>query len=457
MLNLLFAAALPIPFGFVQGLTVLALALLVVLSSFASYLRLLTRRLTPVAARKVFPPHSARRAGADRERVGVSISALHGALMAGFAAGLAILVSGGDPQHPWVNVGTTLLIVVSVIAIFDQLIPFVLVARHDEPELILLGWRKFLRAVEFVALPLTFPILISTTIRRLLEADEPEPEPATPQEDLQELLAVGAQEGLIEKEEGKMLQSVVEFGETLVREIMTPRHEIAALEIDSTVEDLRELYREKRHSKIPVYRETLDRIEGLVSVTDLVELPPESQKTATLRSLLRPAPFVPETKRNADLLRELQRSTTQLAIVIDEYGGVAGLVTLEDLLEEIVGEIRDEVEPHERDIMQESPQAYVVAGHTELAQLAETLGWPIEAGDYSTVAGLVLAQLGHVPRQGERVETQGLDLEVVEANPRAVLKVRVRVPSARRRPEAARPPGPAAAPGARAERTASGA
>ena len=441
------AAELQIPTLVVRGVEGLALALLVGMSSLASYLRLLMRRLTPMAARKVFPPHGAGRAGADRERVGVSISALHGALMAVFAAGLAILVFREDPRHPWVDLGTAVLIVLGVIAIFDQLIPFVLVARHDEPEMILLEWGGILRATVLLAAPLTFPILISTTIRRLLDADEPEAVPATPQEDLQELLEVGAQEGLIEKEEGEMLQSVVEFGGTLVREIMTPRPEIAALEIDSSVEDLRALYREKRHTKIPVYRDTLDQVEGLVNVGDLVELPPEDQKRATLRSLLRPAPFVPETKRNADLLRELQRSTTQLAIVIDEYGSVSGLVTLEDLLEEIVGEIRDEVEPHDRDIMQETPQSYMVAGHTELAQLAERLGRPIEGEDCSTVAGLVLAHLGHLPRPGEKVEAQGLHLEVVEANPRTVLKVRVRVPATRRRPEMGRPPGQAAAPG----------
>ncbi|HUI43710.1 MAG TPA: hemolysin family protein [Terriglobia bacterium] len=440
----------------IHGLDILALAVLVALSSFASYLRLLMRRLAPVAARKVFPPHAAGRVGADRERVGISISALHGALMAGFAAGLAIVVWDGNPQGAWVDLGTTVLIVLGVIAIFDQLIPFVLVARHDEPEKILAEWGGLLRATVFLAAPLTFPILVSTTIRRLLEADAPEAGPATPQEDLQELLEVGAQEGLIQREEGEMLQSVVAFGDTLVREIMTPRPEIAALEAEASIEDLRALYREKRHSRIPVYRDTLDQIDGLVSVGDLVELPPEAQERATLQSLLRPVPFVPETKRNADLLRELQRSTTQLAIVIDEYGSVAGLVTLEDLLEEIVGEIRDEVEPHERDIIQESAHTYGVAGHTELARLAEVLDLPIEAGEYSTVAGLVLAELGHVPRPGEKVETQGLTLEVLEATPRAVLRVRVRVPATRRTSEAPPPPAQSAAPGAGGVRRVSG-
>lgn len=427
----------------VQALIILALAALVTLSSFASYLRLLMRRLTPVAARKVFPDCNGGHVGRDRERIGISISALHGALMACFAAGLGVLVLSGYPGRPWEALGTTLLIVLGVIAVFDQLIPFILVARHDEPEKILLDWCPLLRRLVYLALPLTFPILISTTISRLLEAGEPDSEPATPQEDLQELLEVGEQEGLIEKEEGEMLQSVVQFGDKLVREIMTPRPEIAALEIDTSVEDLRTLFREKRHLRFPVYRGSLDRIEGIASILDLMELPPEAQARATLQSLIRPAPLVPETKRSGALLREMQRSTNQLAIVIDEYGSVTGLITLEDLVEEIVGEIRDEVEPHERDIVRESAHSFVAAGHTELGRIGDAVGQPVEAEGCSTVAGLVLSHLGHVPLPGEKAEAQGLSFEVLEANPRTVLKVRVRVtdgspPAAAREPSHSR-------------------
>jgi putative hemolysin len=424
----------------VDILAVVALSLLVGLGSFASYLRLLMRRLTPVAARKVFPPPGNGHVVADRERIGISISALHGALMLFFATGLALLVFTQRPDHPWEDLGTTLLIGLGVIAVFDQLIPFVLVARHDEPEKILLQWSGLLRASVNLALFLTFPILVSTTINRLLEADEPEAEPPTPQEDLQELLEVGAQEGLIAKEEGEMLQSVVEFGDTQVREVMTPRPEIAALDMDASVEDLRALFREKRHTRFPVYRDTLDQIEGVVSMGDLMELAPDAQAQATLRALVRPVDFVPETKRSKDLLKELQKSTKQIVLVIDEYGSVTGLVTIEDLIEEIVGEIRDEVEPHERDIVTEAPHSYLVAGHTEIAQLAEAVGRPLESGDYSTVAGLVLAHLGRVPLRGEKVETQGLVIEVLEANARAVLKVRVRLAADRGGAEPALPP-----------------
>lgn len=412
-------------------LTVAWVALLVallVLGSVASYLRLLMRRLTPVGARVVFGHRENGPIRPSRERVGVSISALHGATMHLFAVGLTGLLIWRRPEHLWSDIGTALLIVLSAVAIADQLIPFLLVARHDEPELILEQWESVLRWVVLGALPLTFPILISTTIARLLESTEPEPEPPSPQENLVELIATGEQEGLIQKGDRELLQSVVEFGDLVAREVMTPRPEIAAIEINSTLEELRGLFRLKRLTRYPVYSGQMDHIEGFISVRDLMELSPEEQKRSTLRNLVRPVPFVPETKPIHELLKELQQSTTQMAIVIDEYGSVSGLITIEDLVEQIVGEIRDEVEPHARDIIKESASSYILAGHTDLAQVADEVHVPLQGNDFSTVAGLVMNQLGHVPAAGEKVESHGLTFEVLEANQRTVLKVRMMVP-----------------------------
>ena len=406
---------------------VMLLAVLLTLGSVASYLRLLMRRLTPVGARKIFGPNEGGPIRADRERVGVSISALHGAAMHLLAVGLTGLLVWRRPDHLWSDVGTALLIVLVAVAIADQLIPFTLVARHDDPELILEHWMPILRRAVLWALPLTFPILISTTIARLLEPTEPEPDPPTPQENLEELMEAGEQEGLIKKGERELLQSVVKFGDTIAREVMTPRPEIAAIEINSSIEDLRRLFRTKRLTRYPVYSGQVDHVEGIVSVRDLMELPPEEQQRVPLRSLVRPVPFVPETKPIKDLLKELQQSTTQMAVVIDEYGSVAGLITIEDLLEEIVGEIRDEVEPHARDIVKESASSYILSGHAGLAQIADELQVALEGRDYSTVAGLVMTHLGHVPAAGEKVEHNGLTFEVLEANQRTVLKVRMRI------------------------------
>lgn len=410
---------------------ILALVGLLMWSSVASYLRLLMRRMTMLAAMRLFQAYKDQRIRIDRERVGVSISALHGAAMASFAVGVTGLLMVRYPGHLLENLGAAVLIVSGAVAICDQLIPFVLVARHDEPEAILEGWMPFLRLCVFLALPFTFPILISTTIARLLEPPEEKAEEPTPQENLQELIEAGEQEGLLEKGQGELLHSVVEFRDTLVREVMTPRPEIAALEISAPVEELRRMFREKRLTRYPIYSGQLDRIEGIVNVRDLMELPPEEQSKVTLRSLVRPVTFVPETKRIQELLKELQQTTTQMAIVINEYGSVSGLVTIEDMVEEIVGEIRDEVEPHARDIVRETESSYLVKGNTELAQIIEQLHVEIESGDYFTVAGLLLAHLGHVPPPGEKLQLGNLNFEVLEANDRTVLKVRLRLAASR--------------------------
>jgi putative hemolysin len=406
------------------------LAVWLTLGAVASYLRLLIRRLTPVGARKVFGPSEGGRMRPNRERVGVSISALHGATMHLFAVGLAGLLIWRRPSHFWGDLGTALVVVLAAVAIADQLIPFLLVVRHDEPEVILQRWERELRSLVFWALPLTFPILVSTTIRKLLEPAEPEPEEPSAEENLADLIATGEQEGIIEKSEGELMKSVVNFGDKVAREVMTPRPEVAAIEINSSVEDLRALFRAKRMTRYPVYAGEMDKIEGFVNVRDLMELSPEEQQRVRLRDLVRPVPFVPETKPIRDLMKELQQTTTQMAMVIDEYGSVSGLITIEDLVEQIVGEIRDEFEPHARDIIRESPSSYLLSGHAEIAQVAGEVHVPLQGDDYSTVAGLVMTQLGHVPAAGEKVQSHGLTFEVLEANQRTVLKVRLRVPTA---------------------------
>jgi CBS domain containing-hemolysin-like protein len=418
-------------------LWILVLALLVGAGSVASYLRLLMRRLTPMGARALFQADDARRIRADRERVGVSISSLHGIAMALYAVGVTGLFVFRHPGVHWENLSGALLVVFFSVMIIDQLIPFVMVARHDEPEAILHKMLPLLRATVYLALPVTFPILISTTIARLLESPEEKGEAPKPEKGWRELIEAGEQAGLITQDQRGLIRSALQFGDKITREVMTPRPEIAAVEVDTPIEEFRKLFQKKRYTRYPVYSKEIDHIEGVVSVRDLMELAPEEQAKATLRSLLKPVRFVPETKPITALLRELQQTTMQLAIVIDEYGSVSGLVTVEDLVEELVGEIRDEVEPHDRDIAKESEDAYLVAGHTELAQLADQLHIEIESGDYSTVAGLVLARLGHIPAVGERVETDGVTLEILEVSRRTVQKVRLILSGPARQAQAA--------------------
>jgi CBS domain containing-hemolysin-like protein len=237
-------------------------------------------------------------------------------------------------------------------------------------------------------------------------------------------LEAGVQEGLIEKEERRMLQSIVDFGDTIVREVMTPRPDIVAIRADATLEALRALLREQEYSRIPVYKDNLDTVLGFVFVKDLIQLQPGEDRAIT--TLMRPAYFVPETKRVADLLKDFQRQQIQIAIVVDEYGGTAGLVTLEDLLEEIVGEIRDEYDVETEPIVDEGNGRYVFSGKVDIDEVAERLGMRIEREGFETLGGYLLAHLGRVPAPGEKFEIDGLSVEVLEAERRRIHRVRIK-------------------------------
>jgi len=232
-----------------------------------------------------------------------------------------------------------------------------------------------------------------------------------------------AEEGLIEGEERKLLQSIVDFGGTLVREVMTPRPDIVAVRAEATVGDLRALFREQEYSRFPVYRESLDNIAGFVFVKDLVTLSAEDSKPIT--GLLRPAVVVPETKRVPELLKQFQRQQTQIAIVVDEYGGTAGLVTIEDLLEEIVGEIRDEYDVESEPIVDEGNGHFVFSGKVDIDEVAQRLKVQIEREGFETVGGFLMSHIGRVPTVGERFEIDGLVVEILDAERRRVNKVRM--------------------------------
>jgi CBS domain containing-hemolysin-like protein len=232
------------------------------------------------------------------------------------------------------------------------------------------------------------------------------------------------QEGLIKSEERRLLQSIVDFGDTLVREVMTPRPDIVAVRDTATVGDVRALFREQEYSRFPVYKESLDNIAGFIFVKDLVTLSSDDD-ARPLVGLLRPAVFVPETKRVPELLKQFQRQQTQCAIVVDEYGGTAGLVTIEDLLEEIVGEIRDEYDVESEPIVDEGNGRYIVSGKVNIDEVAQRLNVEIEREGFETVGGFLLSHLGRVPAVGERFDIDGLTVEVLDAERRRVNKVRI--------------------------------
>lgn len=416
-------------------LWIAAWVVLVTVISFTAFLRLNLRHLKRVAGRSIFDPEGRRKSGIrlDRERATLSLTAFHTAWVG--LLGLMLTAfrfsAGRSPLEAvleaFLGLGVTL-------ALFDQLIPWLWMARHNDPEAAVRRWGAAIIVFYWLAYPLTLPIYVFSSLRSLLEPEEKEPNAIPQQEAIQDFIEAGQEEGLIEESEGEMIQSVVEFGDKRVREVMIPRHEINTLESRASLRDLRRMFRKNKHRRIVVYEGELDRVQGIVNVGDLLRMTPEEESQAELSSLITPVRFVPETKKVSELLKELQQETLQIALVIDEYGAVAGLVTIEDLVEEIVGEIRDEVEPHEDDIVKESENSFLVAGHAEVSHLADLFDAAVEGRDYNTVSGLIISKLGRVPPAGERVEKGGLNFEVLESNTRTVLRVRVIGPGSSLKP-----------------------
>lgn len=230
---------------------------------------------------------------------------------------------------------------------------------------------------------------------------------------------------LTEGQGRELLRSIVDFSDRLVREVMTPRPDIVAIRAEATLADLRVFFHEQEYSRIPVFRESLDNILGFVFVKDLIKRQDEPP-TTPVTALMRPAYFVPETKRVPELLREFQRKQVQSAIVVDEYGGTAGLVSLEDLLEEIVGEIRDEYDVESEPFVEEGEHSFVISGRVNIDQVATRLGLQSEGAGFETFGGYLVTHLGRVPSVGETFEVDGLSVEVLEAEHRRIQRVRVR-------------------------------
>jgi len=304
------------------------------------------------------------------------------------------------------------------VAVCQLAIPMLIVRRDPEAALDLL-----LPAFDVVVrplMPLTVVLLGLLGARRDREPTNGSAPSAPAAEGEHE-----AEEGEISEEEGReLLQSIVDFTETVVREVMTPRPDIVAISADASLQDLRALFREEQYSRMPVYRDDLDNILGIVFVKDLVALPPGAEPPLT--TLMRSAFFVPESKRVSELLKEMQRRQAQVAIVVDEYGGTAGLVSVEDLLEEIVGEIRDEYDDESETVTDEGEGTFVFSGKVSVDEVRDRLDVEIEREGFETVGGYLLSHLGRMPYVGEAVEVEGLAFEVLEVERRRITKVRVR-------------------------------
>ncbi|MGH9324590.1 MAG: hemolysin family protein [Vicinamibacteria bacterium] len=307
--------------------------------------------------------------------------------------------------------------------LFRELIPNIVARKNPEKVLLVLlpAFRIYARIIN----PFTRPLV--SLVMLFVPKDGKIEEKAT-HEEVQAYIEAGEEEGILEGDEGRMVQSVLDLGDKVVREVMTPRPEIVAIAEDATVGELRALFAEQKYSRVPVYREDLDHVVGLVYVIDLIashDAPPEG----SFRSLIREVSFVPESKRLGELLRELQRARETLAMVVDEYGGVCGLVTVEDILEEIVGEIHDEFDEVDQEIVQEKEGVFLVSGRADIDQLKEILHLDVNGSGFETVSGYVLEAAGRIPQEGEVIEHEGVRIEVVDADGQRIHKVRFRLPT----------------------------
>ena len=360
--------------------------------------------------------------GIGREKAALSFAVLEQLI----TAAIAVIVAYGvfrDPAWTIAELAQAALFLALVVAIFNRLLPFVFFSRTRG--IWLTRFNLLLRALIYLVMPVTLVLAFCTSVAALAR-EQAEPEPESGAEAVDALIEAGQEEGILEESDRQLIQSVVEFGDKTVREVMTPRPEIFAVSADTTIEKLTEMLKARRFSRIPVYEGSIDKIIGIVLAHDMLQVADVEARTRTVRTLVKQdLLFVPESKRVSDLLREMQKDNIRMGIVVDEYGAVAGLVTTEDMVEQIVGELRDEHEA-KADVMREGPDSYVVPGSLGIDRLYDLFDTAVEGFEATTVGGLVSEIAGRIPQPKEVVEAEGLRFEVLSSTDRRVDKVRIR-------------------------------
>jgi len=323
-----------------------------------------------------------------------------------------------------IGLGTTVLI--------RQILPRLFIRNNPEKKLLLL--LPIVRPLYSISSLITepfasfFPSKEQQKLDSTVSPDSPEEKSDDNADDFQALMEVGEAEGIIEGNERELIESMVEFNDTRAGEIMTPRTEICGIPIESTVKAARDLIIEEKYSRLPVYRDSIDNIDGVIYVRDLLQAWAEGKEDMPIKDMLRDAYFIPETKSAADLLKSMQVNHVQLAIVIDEYGGVAGIVTVEDILEEIVGEIEDEDTEDEEiiEIIEGEDGYWDVLGSTEIDKIERLFDIEIDDDDFTTIAGLVTSEAGYIPKVGEILNLNGLEVEIRQADDKKIGMLRIR-------------------------------
>jgi len=362
------------------------------------------------------------RLGVTRARAQLAIGVLTQATLAAIAMLVGFVVFG---EQSWnlVEVLQAAVVLMLIVIVGNRFLPFLFFSRTRGEWLV--RWTPLLRGLIYAVLPLTLVVGFLQSVVSLTEHNTGEA-PESPGEAVEALIEAGQEEGILQEGDRGLIQSVVEFSGKTVREAMKPRPEMFAVPVTTTVEQFIAMLKTRHYSRVPVYEENIHNIKGIVYAQDVLQVPDSEASRRTLDTLMRRDVYlVPESKLSSDLLREMQKNNIRMAIVVDEYGGVAGLVTIEDLVEEIVGEIRDEHDQAE--IVREHEHSYVVSGRTDVDRLDELFGYKPEGREAATVGGLVSELAGRIPHKGEMVEDDGLRYEVLESSNRRVERVRISV------------------------------
>jgi len=418
-----------------------ALVLLAAIETLASYMSRVYSEFGKILAREVQEDLDAweqivePQLGLTREHAALNATVLQQITLGTIALVIGAVLFDRAPRlgpPTYGEIAQAALVMVLVIIFCNQLLPSLLFNRTQGRWVAPLIWP--IRLLLWLMTPITVFVRFFYSVASLAEPPVSEEEETAV--DVEALLEAGEEEGILEESDRDLVRSAVEFGDLLVREVMTPRPAVFAVSASITLERFLEQLSEHNFSRVPVFSGTLDNVTGIAFAHDLLQITDEEARTRTVVSIQRPAVFVPETKRGYELLREMQREKQHMRIVIDEYGGVSGLVTIEDLLEQIVGNIRDE---HETETPVEEPQrepngVWLVPGNFPVDQLPDLIGEPAELGDEyeaTTLGGLVTEIEGRIPLAGEVVmlEPIGLRIEIVVSTDRRVDRLRVFPPA----------------------------
>jgi len=372
---------------------------------------------------EIFEQQAEPRLGISHWRAALAMAVLEQVLTATFAILIAWLLFR-NPDWTGTELFEILVLLALFILVFNRFVPYLLFSRTRGEWF--LRFTLAVRILIYLVMPLTLVLGFLQSIVSLTRAENVDEPPEHPSEAVDALIEAGQDEGILEESDRNLIHSVVEFGDKVVREVMTPRPNIVAVPATTTIEELTTILNEHPFSRLPVFEGNIDHIVGIVFVRDLLQVADTDAKTRTVRELMKSDVYVvPETKRASELLQEMQRDNQRMAVVIDEYGGVAGVVTTEDLVEEIVGELRDERESKKDQIARENEHSYIVPGNMDIDRLDEFFGIRLSNYESTTVSGLVTEIAGHIPLPGEVVEEDGLRFEVLESTSRRVERARV--------------------------------